>query len=107
MGAKFSAVFYLQTPEGSGALEFHKPFDSPHDGFEKTKECNLTHRVATYQAVENRLIVFSSSIRHRRLPNSETSTGGRSAIAFDLYSMAALDARGAGMPRQEFLQKFV
>lgn len=102
-----SSIYQPPSPEGSGALEFQKPFDAPHDGLEKTEHSDLSYRVATYQAVENRLILFSSQLRHRRLPNADTSTGERTAIAFDLYSLAALDARTSGMPRREYLKKFV
>jgi uncharacterized protein (TIGR02466 family) len=105
-GACFSGVYFVEASAGSGGLEFESPLDWSHDGLAKTGPCDLTHRSVVYSAVEGRLIVFPSALRHRRLPG-ESGPGGRIAIAFDLYTTAALDVPGAGLPRLEHLRRVV
>lgn len=106
-GAAFSGLFYLQVPEGSGALEFYKPVESPYDSLPKTGSSGLTYRTAVYQPVENRLMLFSADLKHKRLANTKPSTVERIAISFDVYSMADIGAFSAGLPRSEFLKKIV
>jgi uncharacterized protein (TIGR02466 family) len=106
-GGAFSAVFYLQTPPGSGALEFYKPVDSPYDSIPKTASSGLTYRNAVYQAVEHRLIVFSSDLKHRRLSNTSESTDERIAISFDIYTATDIGAYGSGLPRIDYLRKLI
>jgi uncharacterized protein (TIGR02466 family) len=106
-GAVFSGVFYLQSPPGSGALEFYKPTHSPYDGLPKARSCGLTYPSATYQAVENRLLLFSADLMHRRLANTAGSPEQRIAVAFDLYAMADIGAYSAGLPRAEYLKKLL
>lgn len=103
--AAFSGVFYLQTPDGSGGLEFHKPTRAAYDTFPKTSSSGLTYVTANYQAVENRLVMFSGELMHRRLANSGGTADQRVAIAFDLFAMADIGAYTAGMPRAEYLKR--
>jgi uncharacterized protein (TIGR02466 family) len=105
-GASFSGVFYLRAPEGAGGLELESPVEWLHDGLEKTALGPLTFRQVTYPAVEGRLIVFPSSLRHRRLPGA-TGRAGRVALAFDLYTTTALEVPGAGLPRLAHLRKLL
>ena len=77
----------------------------PHDGLERATHNELNYKSTTYQAVEGRLILFSSHLRHQRLA-SEEGVGDRIGIAFDLYAMSTLESGSAGVPRAEFLQRF-
>lgn len=102
-GAAFSAVFYLRAPTGAGGLEFHQPHDAPYKQLPTRAIGPLTYRTTTYEPIENRLVVFSSDLVHRRLANAPECVAPRVAIAFDIYSEVALDAIEAGRPRQHLL----
>ena len=103
-GAVVSGVFYLQTPPGSGGLEFRKSFRSTYDHMRKAGGTPITFGKADYPAVKNRLILFSSDVLHRALPDADDMTAQRIAISFDLYSMTEIgDSRG-GMPRTQYLK---
>lgn len=106
-GAMFSGVFYLQAPEGSGALQFLKPYRTSFDSLARTDWNPLTYERAEYPAIAHRLIVFSSDLDHRRLPSAEAVRGQRVAIAFDLYSMVDLDVKGGGIPHYDMLRRIV
>jgi len=103
-GAAFSGVFFLAAPEGSGGLELHRPGQSLWDGLPKRELSRMTYSSVTYEAVEDRLIVFSSDLQHNRLPNTAASDDVRAAIAFDVFSFSDIDAFGSGMPRREHLK---
>jgi uncharacterized protein (TIGR02466 family) len=104
-GGIFSGVYYLQVPEGAGAAEIYKPYRTPHDSLAMTELSELTYQRAEYPAVENRLMLFSSALQHRRLPRTEPSETDRVAIAFDLYTMAAIEASGSGAPHYKYFEK--
>ena len=104
-GAVFSGVFFLQAPPGSGALTLYKPCDTLADGLPKAELTALTFPSVTYEAVENRLIVFASELRHNRQPNTGVESDARIAIAFDLFALSDLDAFGSGPPRREYWRK--
>jgi uncharacterized protein (TIGR02466 family) len=106
-GAVFSGVFYLEVPEGSGALQFSKSNRSPYDHLDKREFNSLNYQTTEYPAQENRLIVFSSDLVHRRLPKSSSGDVPRTAIAFDIYSMVDIKMKGGGMPHYELLRRVV
>ena len=83
--AIFSGVYYLQAPEGAGALELTHPIDNAH-GYIQTSRIyeNFTH--TDYQAVEGRVVIFPSYIKHATLRNS--GDGERLSISFDVFGIA-------------------
>ena len=105
-GAVFSAVFFLQVPPGSGPLALYKPNDVLYDGLPKKEESVLTWTRVTYEAVESRLVLFSSELRHNRQPNTTALGDARIAIAFDLFALSDLDAAQSGMPRIDAWKRF-
>jgi hypothetical protein len=97
-GGILSGVFYLETPEGSGALEFHKPGTCSFDHLHKKALSPLTFKTVSYAAVPHRLLLFPSDLEHKGLPNREDTAGPRVAIAFDLYSMTDIGTPVGGIP---------
>lgn len=100
-GSTFSCVLYLSTPEGAGSLEFYKPSVHACDGLPKTEFTPLTFQTVTYQAKENRMILFPSEIEHRRKRNEGEGEGKRLALALDLYATSAIEHFEAGRPHDE------
>ena len=105
-GATLSGVFYLETPEGSGALEFRKPTSFSHDHVEKVEMTELTFDTVTYPATRHRLLLFPSNIIHRALANADDIASPRVAIAFDIYSTADIENPVGGFPHAENLLSF-
>ena len=104
-GALVSAVFYLDAPEGSGGIEFRKPYWSSYDHLVKQELTAVSFSQVTYAAVTNRLLLFASDLFHRALPNTGHLPRPRMAIAFDIYSMTRIDRHEGGLPHVENLKK--
>lgn len=104
-GSVFSGVFFLQAPPGSGAFALHKTPQALYDGLPKSEPADLTARIVTYEAVENRLLVFPSEMRHNRQANDGSPADTRIAIAFDLFALSDLAVHDAGLPRREAWRK--
>jgi hypothetical protein len=102
-GAFVSGVFYLETPEGSGGLEFTKPFRSNFDHMRKRELTPLTFQTTVYAARRHRLLLFGSDVRHRALASAPETAGPRIAVAFDVYSMTDVRDPYGGMPHAENL----
>ncbi len=106
-GALLSGVFYLDAPEGSGGIEFRKPYWSSYDHTPKTELTAVTFSHVTYAAATNRLLLFASDLLHRALPNTGDLARPRIAIAFDIYSMTQIDNHEGGIPHIENLKKIL
>lgn len=61
----FSAVYFAKCPEGSGDLIFENPFSVDMYEMKNISENNqFTYKNCSYSAVENRLIIFRSHLKH-------------------------------------------
>lgn len=68
-----SAVYYLSAPPGSGALVFEDPKEPDMYSLQNIKEKNnLSFTRIKYEAIEGKLIIFRSYLRHMVEPNKNT-----------------------------------
>jgi uncharacterized protein (TIGR02466 family) len=102
-GAIVSGVFYLETPPGSGGIEFRKPLQNVLDHIAKKDVVPLTFQSTIYAAIRHRVLLFPSDLRHRGLANEPGTSGVRVAIAFDVYATSDLAVPDGGMPHAQFL----
>jgi uncharacterized protein (TIGR02466 family) len=103
-GGALSGVFYLETPAGSGPLEFHKPLRCSFDHLHKKALSPLTFDKVSYAATRHRLLLFPSDVKHQGMANAEGTVGVRVAIAFDLYSMTDITVPYGGIPQARNLK---
>jgi uncharacterized protein (TIGR02466 family) len=81
-GCTFSAVYYLKAPEGSAGLFFNSPLSPDMMPVKSIKErTNLSYEYCEYGAIENRLIIFRSSLQHG--VRQGTNKDDRISIAFN------------------------
>lgn len=71
-GACFSAVYYLQAPEGSGDLIFENPAGFMPQLLNLSDVGLLNENSHSYKPVENSLIIFRSHIQHMVALGSNT-----------------------------------
>jgi uncharacterized protein (TIGR02466 family) len=103
-GAVFSGVLYLQVPQGSGGIEFTKPFKTAADNIFKTEFSDFTCPNTSLDIEANDLLLFNSELWHKALSNSREQNEARVAIAFDIYSMSDIRNISAGLPYVSFLR---
>lgn len=78
----FSGIYYVKVPEGSGATLFYSPqADSMLEPM-ISEGNNLNAKVSGFPAVEGRMMIFRSSLRHSVLP-SKNMQGERITVAFN------------------------
>lgn len=66
-GKTFSAVYFLQAPEGSGSLIFDSPLNPdmmPVKNIVNEQSNPLIFKCCEYKAIANRLIIFRSNLQH-------------------------------------------
>lgn len=104
-GATYSGVLYLQLPPGAGGIEFARPFMSAADYIYKAR---LRDETRIYHVVRPRtgdLLLFSSQLSHRALPNEGRTSMPRVAVAFDLFAMTSIDDLSGGIPKARHLME--
>jgi uncharacterized protein (TIGR02466 family) len=83
-GYTFSAVYYLNAPEGSGKLIFNSPLlpdMMPVKNIINEKDNVLTLQNCEYLAIQNRLIIFRSNLQH--MVTQGTNESDRISFAFN------------------------
>ena len=78
----FSGIYYVQVPPGSGPTLFYSPLSDVmlEPGIQEGN--NFNAKVSGFPAVEGRMLIFRSSLRHSVLP-SEIASGERITVAFN------------------------
>jgi uncharacterized protein (TIGR02466 family) len=82
IGYIFSAIYYLQAPNGSGKTTFRSPLEPdmmPLKDATTNNPLNLAH--CTYPAKTNRLVIFRSYLEH--MVEKGTNTEDRISLAFN------------------------
>lgn len=78
----FSAVYYSKSPKDSGDIVFENPFGIDMMEIQNIHtQNNLTYQNCSYQAIEKRLIIFRSHLRHMVKPGNNQSP--RISFAFN------------------------